>query len=62
VPAQHGPSAVTSQRLSQSCFWPGSAIVNIEKVALVVSLEDAIWGGVERTMTSNVFWCWKRRL
>jgi len=36
-------------------LWPGSAIANIEKVALVVSLEDAIWGGVERTMTSNVF-------
>ena len=43
-------------------LWPGSAIVNIEKVALVDPLEDAFGGLVEGTMPSNVFWCWKRRL
>jgi hypothetical protein len=42
-------------------LWPGSAIVKIEKVALVDPLEDDFGGLVERTMPSNVFWCWKRR-
>ena len=55
MPAQHGPSACELTVSFAELLWPSSAIVNIEKVALVVSLEDALWSGVERPMTSNGF-------